>query len=57
MKPEISIRNYRPEDTQALANIYFHTIHLINIKHFTQEQVDVCAPESSLEGEDCTNQQ
>ena len=51
MASEISIRNYLPEDAQALANIYFHTIHRINIKHYTQEQVDVWAPESSLEGE------
>ena len=51
MTTEILIRNYRSEDTQALANIYFHTIHRINIKHYTQEQVDVWAPESSLEGE------
>ncbi|WP_226996095.1 hypothetical protein [Candidatus Protochlamydia sp. W-9] len=41
MAPEISIRNYHVEDTQALANIYFHKIHCINIKHYTQEQVDV----------------
>ena len=51
MKSTISVRDYRPEDAQALANIYFHTIHRINIKHYTQEQVDVWAPESSLEGE------
>ncbi len=51
MTSEISIRNYHVEDASALANIYFHTIHRINIKHYTQEQVDVWAPESSLEGE------
>lgn len=38
MTTEILIRNYRTEDTQALANIYFYTIHRINIKHYTQEQ-------------------
>lgn len=41
MTTEILIRNYRTEDTQALANIYFYTIHRINIKHYTQKQVDV----------------
>lgn len=51
MATEIFIRNYRSEDTQALANIYYNTIHRINIKHYTQEQVDVWAPESSLDGE------
>lgn len=47
----ISIRDYQLDDAQALASIYFHTIHRINSKHYTQEQVDVWAPESSLEGE------
>jgi len=35
MKKEISIRDYRPEDVQALANIYYNTIHRINIQHYT----------------------
>ena len=47
----IEIRKYHPEDVQALANIYFNTIHKINIQHYTQEQVDVWAPKSSLETE------
>lgn len=40
----ISVRDYRPEDTQELACIYFNTIHRINIKDYTQEQVDAWAP-------------
>lgn len=52
MKSRISVRDYRPEDAQALAEIFFNTIHRINIKDYTQEQVDVWAPESSLEGEE-----
>lgn len=51
MKSRISVRDYCPEDTQALAEIFFNTIHRINIKDYTQEQVDVWAPESSLEGD------
>lgn len=51
MKKEISVRDYRPDDVQALANIYFNTIHKINIQHYTEEQVDVWAPPSSLETE------
>ena len=31
------------------SSIYFNTIHRINIQHYTQEQVDVWAPKSSLE--------
>lgn len=51
MRKEISVRNYSTEDVQSLANIYFNTIHCINIAHYTQEQVDVWAPQSSLETE------
>src|ERR1700684_1407814 len=51
MTTKIIIRNYCTEDTQALANIYFNTIHRINIQHYTQEQVDEWAPTSSLETE------
>ena len=46
MKHQVSIRDYRPEDVQDLANIYFNTVHRINIKHYTQEQVDAWAPQS-----------
>lgn len=49
MTIKILIRNYRTEDTQALANIYYNTIHKINIQHYTEEQVDVWAPKSSVE--------
>lgn len=51
MKKEISVRDYQPEDVQALASIFFNTIHRINIQHYTKEQVDVWAPPSSLETE------
>jgi putative acetyltransferase len=49
MKKEIYVRDYHPDDVQTLANIYFNTIHKINIQHYTQEQVNVWAPTSSLE--------
>lgn len=49
MKQQIIIRTYQPEDAQALAQIYFNTIHLINSQHYTKEQVDVWAPVTSLE--------
>ena len=49
MKKKIAVRDYRPEDVQTLANIFFNTIHKINIQHYTEEQVDVWAPTSSLE--------
>jgi putative acetyltransferase len=51
----IEIRKYHPEDVQALANIYFNTIHKINIQHYTEEQVNVWAPKSCLEIEGWAN--
>jgi putative acetyltransferase len=48
-KQRITIRKYSVGDVHALAHIYYHTIHRINSQHYTPEQVDVWAPESSLE--------
>lgn len=45
----ITVREYNPEDVQSLANIYYNTIHQVNIQHYAQEQVDVWAPRTSLE--------
>jgi len=44
MTIKILLRNYRTEDTQAIASIYYNTIHRINIQHYTKEQVDEWAP-------------
>lgn len=49
MEQEIFLREYQPEDVQALASIYYHTIHKINSEHYTQEQVNAWAPLKSLE--------
>jgi putative acetyltransferase len=46
---KIIIREYKAEDAQDLANIYYNTIHKVNIQDYTQEQVNVWAPETSLE--------
>jgi putative acetyltransferase len=46
-KAKIFIRKYIVEDAQSLANIYYITIHRINIRDYTQQQVDVWAPETS----------
>lgn len=46
---KIIVRRYRPEDSQALADIYYNTIHQINIQHYTKVQVNAWAPETSLE--------
>jgi len=41
--------HYTPDDTQQLANIYYHTIHNINVKDYSEAQVNAWAPASSLE--------
>jgi len=45
---QIKTRNYQPGDAKFLANIYYYTIHNINIQDYTKEQVDAWAPESSI---------
>lgn len=48
-KEKILIRKYIVEDAQDLANIYYNTIHKINIRDYNQQQVDVWAPKTSKE--------
>ncbi len=52
MKPKIVIRNYRLEDAKALMDIFYNTIHKVNIKDYTLEQVDAWAPKSNMKLED-----
>lgn len=49
LNKKISIRDYQPEDAESLAHIYYNTIHRINSQHYTEEQVNVWAPPSSLD--------
>lgn len=35
------IREYRPIDGQALAELFYNTVHTINAKDYTKEQLDV----------------
>ncbi|ENM5760158.1 N-acetyltransferase family protein [Vibrio mimicus] len=41
----ITIRNYSVEDAEALWNIHFYTIRNINIRDYSQAQVEAWAPE------------
>ena len=50
--PTIFIRNYRLEDVKALMNIFYNTIHKVNIKDYSLEQVEAWAPKSNLKLED-----
>jgi putative acetyltransferase len=49
MSKKIIIRQYDCSDAQDLANIYYHTIHNINSKDYSEEQINAWAPSSSLE--------
>lgn len=51
MGKKITIRSYHETDAPFLASIYFHTIHKINAKDYSAEQLDAWAPRSSLETE------
>ena len=44
----IIIRQYIPDDAQQLANIFYYTIHNINIQDYTEDQINAWAPSSSL---------
>lgn len=43
---EIFLRQYRPSDCQMLANLFYDTIHRINIKDYSEEQVNAWANEN-----------
>ncbi|MEZ9426340.1 GNAT family N-acetyltransferase [Vibrio lentus] len=40
----VRIRNYHPNDNKALWEIYFHTVRNINVRDYSQEQVEAWAP-------------
>lgn len=49
MNKQITIRQYTEGDAQDLASIYYHTIHTINCRDYSSEQLNAWAPISSLE--------
>jgi aminoglycoside phosphotransferase (APT) family kinase protein/GNAT superfamily N-acetyltransferase len=48
---EIQIRNFDKSDVKQLVDLFYNTIHNINIKDYNEEQIDAWAPKSSLEVE------
>ncbi len=48
-KSNIEIRPYKDSDVKHLASIYYNTIHLINARDYSQDQINVWAPQSSLD--------
>ncbi|MHB1949596.1 MAG: GNAT family N-acetyltransferase [Gammaproteobacteria bacterium] len=51
MNKKITIRSYVEADAASLAAIFYHTIHKINAKDYSPEQLDAWAPRSRLETE------
>ncbi len=45
----MTTRKYQPGDARALADIYYHTIHDINSRDYSETQINAWAPASSLE--------
>ena len=37
------IREYRPADCKELAELFYHTVHIVNAKDYTKEQLNVWA--------------
>jgi putative acetyltransferase len=46
---KIQIRRYQDEDAEFISKIFYHTIHKINAKDYTKEQIDAWAPWSSVQ--------
>lgn len=39
----MEIRKYQPSDCEELAELFYNTVHTINVKDYTKEQLDVWA--------------
>ena len=50
-KNRITIRPYKEEDAKFLVSIFFNTIHKINAKDYTPEQINAWAPTSIIDFE------
>ncbi len=46
---QYEIRQYRLEDARALADIFYNTIHIINVRDYSWTQLEAWAPKSSLD--------
>ena len=38
----MKLRMYRQEDCKEVTELFYHTVHTINEKDYTKEQLDVC---------------
>ena len=39
----MNIRRYKPTDCECLASLFYHTVHSVNAKDYSQEQLNVWA--------------
>lgn len=39
----MKIRTYQPSDCKSLADLFYHTVHTVNAKDYTEEQLQVWA--------------
>lgn len=46
---DIEIRTYKEDDAKSVAGIYYNTIHSINIRDYSKEQINAWAPYDSVE--------
>ena len=44
MKPVTIIREYQPTDAETLRELFYNTIHIVNLRDYTPAQVDAWAP-------------
>lgn len=42
----VSVREYREEDCERLADLFYSTVHTVNAKDYARKQLDVWAPEN-----------
>lgn len=45
----VTIRKYKEADATAIANIYYNTIHTVNIRDYTSAQINAWAPYDSVQ--------
>lgn len=41
----MEIRKYKQSDCRILTELFYHTVHTVNAKDYTKEQLDVWADE------------
>lgn len=49
MSNQIQVRHYQDGDAEFLSQIYYNTIHMVNAKDYSKEQLDAWAPWSSVQ--------